>query len=335
MTKSERLLNLLILLLVQRHYISKQKIRETVPPYAEATDEAFERMFERDKDELRALGVPVEVASIDAFFDEPGYRIRPDDFALPGIDLTADEAAVIGLATRVWQHAGLAAHTSDALAKLTAAGIDVDRSRLDLASPVVTVQDPQFDAFWEASLDRVRVKFDYQRSGSAEVTTRTLEPWGVVSYSGRWYAVGRDADRGEERMFRLSRVRSAIKRVGKGGAYEIPPGTDLREITRRLGPAPNTHHGSVLVRTGTCLGMRRHATGEETGVTGPDGTSAWDRLTVAYGTVASFAEEVMSYGADACVEAPEEVRAMVVRRLAGALESQTGAGATDLGEEPA
>jgi len=157
----------------------------------------------------------------------------------------------------------------------------------------------------------------------------------VVSYSGRWYAVGRDADRGEERMFRLSRVRSAIKRVGKGGAYEIPPGTDLREITRRLGPAPNTHHGSVLVRTGTCLGMRRHATGEETGVTGPDGTSAWDRLTVAYGTVASFAEEVMSYGADACVEAPEEVRAMVVRRLAGALESQTGAGATDLGEEPA
>ena len=118
--------------------------------------------------------------------------------------------------------------------------------------------------------------------------------------------------------------KAAIKRVGKGGAYEIPPGTDLREITRRLGPAPNTHHGSVLVRTGTCLGMRRHATGEETGVTGPDGTSAWDRLTVAYGTVASFAEEVMSYGADACVEAPEDVRAMVVRRLAGALERIRG-----------
>jgi proteasome accessory factor B len=75
--------------------------------------------------------------------------------------------------------------------------------------------------------------------------------------------------------------------------------------------------------------MRRHATGEETGVAGPDGTDGWDRLTVAYGTVGSFAEEVMSYGADACVEAPAEVRETVVRRLAGALEAQaatSGAG---------
>jgi predicted DNA-binding transcriptional regulator YafY len=72
--------------------------------------------------------------------------------------------------------------------------------------------------------------------------------------------------------------------------------------------------------------MRRHATGEETAVAGPDGSAGWDRLTVAYGTVSSFAEEVMSYGSDACVEAPEEVRDMVVRRLAGALEEQ-GAGA--------
>ena len=248
MTKSERLLNLLILLLVQRHYISKQKIRETVPPYAEANDEAFERMFERDKDELRALGVPVEVDSIDAFFDEPGYRIRPDEFALPGIDLTADEAAVIGLATRVWQHAGLAAHTSDALAKLSAAGVEVDRSRLDIAGPVVTVQDPHFDVFWHASLDRIRVRFDYQRSGAGEVGTRTLEPWGVVSFSGRWYVVGRDVDRGEERMFRLSRVRSEVRRIGKGSAYEIPPGTDLRELTRTLAPAPATQQGTVLVR---------------------------------------------------------------------------------------
>ena len=315
MTKSERLLNLLILLLVQRHYISKQKIRDTVPPYAEATDEAFERMFERDKDELRALGVPVEVASIDAFFEEPGYRIRPDDFALPGIELTADEAAVVGLATRVWQHAGLAGATSDALAKLTAAGVDVDRTRLDIVPPQVSVQDPHFDAFWEASLDRVRVRFDHQRSGGGEVTTRTLEPWGVVSYSGRWYVVGRDVDRDEERMFRLSRIRSVVKRIGKGNAYEIPPGTNLRDITRRLGPAPATQDGTVLVRTGTCLGMRRHASGEEVGVRGPDGTDRWDRVTVSFSTAHALAEEVLSYGADAYAESPAEVRDLVVERL--------------------
>ena len=85
--------------------------------------DAFEKMFERDKEELRSLGVPIEVGSMDAYFDdEPGYRIRADEFALPDIELTADEAAVIGLATRVWEHARLAEATTEAVRKLTAAG---------------------------------------------------------------------------------------------------------------------------------------------------------------------------------------------------------------------
>ena len=101
--KSERLLNLLIMLLVQRHYVAKDRIRSIL--YPDSTPDAFEKMFERDKEELRSLGVPIEVGNMDAYFDdEPGYRIRPDRFALPDIDL-ADEAAVIGLATKVWQHA--------------------------------------------------------------------------------------------------------------------------------------------------------------------------------------------------------------------------------------
>ncbi len=229
---------------------------------------------------------------------------------------------MIGLATRVWQHAGLAAHTSDDMAKLSSAGVEVYRTRLDIAGPVVTVLDPHFDPFWQASLDRVRVRFDYQRSGTGEVSTRTLEPWGVVSFSGRWYVVGRDVDRGEERMFRLSRVRSAVKRLTKGNAYEIPPGTDLRELTRTLAPPPATRHGTVLVRTGTCLGMRRHATAEEVGVTGPDTATGWDRLTVTFPTPRDLAEEVLSYGADACAEEPAEVRDTVVRRL----RAVTGAG---------
>src|SRR3954447_15834535 len=95
--KSERLLNLLIMLLVQRHYVSKDRIRAIL--YPDASRDAFEKMFERDKEELRSLGVPIEVGSMDAYFeDEPGYRIRADELALPEIELAADEAAVIGLA---------------------------------------------------------------------------------------------------------------------------------------------------------------------------------------------------------------------------------------------
>ena len=95
--KTERLLNLLIMLLVQRHYVSKDRIRSIL--YDGASDDAFEKMFERDKEELRSLGVPIEVGQMDAYFDdEPGSRIRADEFALPEISLESDEAAVVGLA---------------------------------------------------------------------------------------------------------------------------------------------------------------------------------------------------------------------------------------------
>ena len=131
-TKSERLLNLVILLLVSRNYVSKQRIRESVEDYANSSnDEAFEKMFERDKEELRALGIPIDIGAIDSFFeDELGYRIARDSFELPELDLGPDEVAVLGLAARVWQHAGLAASTSTALLKLRAAGFDVDRAGL-------------------------------------------------------------------------------------------------------------------------------------------------------------------------------------------------------------
>ena len=162
--KSERLLNLLIMLLVQRHYVSKERIRAIL--YPDSRPDAFEKMFERDKEELRSLGVPIEVGSIDPLFDdEPGYRISPDEFALPDVRLAADEAAVVGLATRVWEHARLAEATTDAVRKLTAAGVEVDVSALDLVEPRLSADEPAFDVFWDATQARQEVEFDYQRPG--------------------------------------------------------------------------------------------------------------------------------------------------------------------------
>ena len=103
--KTERILNLTICLLVSGRYLPKSRIREAVEGYHNLSDAAFERTFERDKDELRSLGVPIEVGSFDPLFDdEPGYRILSSEFALPTIDLDAEEAAVVGVAARVRQH---------------------------------------------------------------------------------------------------------------------------------------------------------------------------------------------------------------------------------------
>ena len=311
--KSERLLNLLIMLLVQRHYVSKDRIRSIL--YPEAGDDAFEKMFERDKEDLRSIGVPIEVGSIDPYFeDEPGYRIRADEFQLPEISLTGDEAAVVALATKVWEHARLAEATTEAVRKLTAFGLPVDLSALDVVEPRLTADEPSFDVFWESTQDRTPVEFDYIRSGQAAVSTRHLQPWGVVRYSGRWYAVGFDTDRGEERIFRLSRIQGKARRSGRPGSYDIPAGVDIRAMARRLAPDSPNESVTVLVRHDAGGGLRRAAATVETDVPGPDSATAWDRLVLERGGLA-LADELLAYGADVYVESPPALRARVVERL--------------------
>jgi proteasome accessory factor B len=309
--KTERLLNLLIMLLVQRHYVAKERIRSIL--YGDASDDAFEKMFERDKEELRSLGVPIEVGQMDAYFDdEPGYRIRADEFALPDISLESDEAAVVALATKVWEHARLAEATTDAVSKLTAAGIDLDLAALDIAQPRLSADEPSFDVFWEATLTRRPVTFLYQRVGYDAPLTRHLEPWGVVRYSGRWYVVGLDTDRGEDRVFRLSRVVGQATMTGAPGSFAIPPGTDVREMARRVAPAGRSEEAVVLVRPGAAAVLRRAAAVVETDVPGPDELTPWDRLTLPGG---AQADELLVFGPDVYVEAPDDLRAEVVGRL--------------------
>lgn len=309
--KSERLMNLLIMLLVQRHYVPKQRIREIL--YPDASTEAFEKMFERDKEELRSLGVPIEVGSLDAFFDEPGYRIRPDEFALPEISLAPDEAAVVGLATKVWEHARLADATADALRKLTAAGLDPNIAALQIAETRLSAEEPSFDAFWEAAQGRVPVAFSYHRGGAPQATTRHLQTWGVVRYSGRWYAVGWDTDREAERVFRLSRVDGDVVDDGAPGAYQVPPDTDVRAITRRLAPSVQRSEVTLLVRAGSGHGLRRDAVLVASDVAGPDGGPGWDRVRLDRGQHA--ADELLSYGPAVYVEAPAALRDEIVTRL--------------------
>jgi proteasome accessory factor B len=310
--KSERLLNLLITLLVSRTYVTKERLREVVEPYREAGDDAFEKMFERDKEELRSLGIPIEVGYVDrAFEDEPGYRIERSAFELPDIDLAPEEAAVVGLAARVWQHAGLAAATSDALVKLKAAGVTVDREALNVVQPQLTAEEPAFEPLWDATRTRTPVRFEYRTSAGTEVSTRHLQPWGVVSYRGRWYVVGQDTDRNGPRVFRLSRVQGKVTLDGKAGSFEVPPGTDLRAVTQTLAPRPPDRTAVLLARQGAAHGLRRHARL----VSGQDVPPGWERLEVTYGATDALADEVLGYGADVVVEAPEDVRSSVVGRL--------------------
>jgi proteasome accessory factor B len=312
-SKSERLMNLVILLLVSRNYVSKDRIRETIEEYRDSPSvEAFEKKFERDKDELRALGIPIEVGYLDKFFeDEQGYRIKRDAFELPEIDLAPDEVAVLGLAARVWQHAGLAATTSDALVKLQAAGYDVDREVLASVQPTLHVEDAAFDPMLQATLSHTPVRFSYRRPGQPEAHERHLQPWGVVTADEKWYVVGLDTDRGEPRMFRLSRIEGEVVTDGRAGSFEVPPGTDVRALTQSLAPPTTPTEAVVLVRSGAGRGLRRWAEEVE-----PEVRPGWDRVRLRDQGPDGFASMLLGFGDAVVVEEPEELRTEIRERLA-------------------
>ena len=316
--KTERILNLTICLLVSGRYLPKSRIRDAVEGYHNLTDAAFERTFERDKDELRALGVPIEVGSFDPLFDdEPGYRIRASEFELPPVDLDADEAAVVGVAARVWQHASMAESTLSALAKLRAAGVDPDTTQLTSLEPSVQASEPAFEPLWTAVLERIRVSFSYR--GGAR---RTLEPWGLTSAKGRWYVIGRDVDRDAPRMFKLSRIGDLPKRVSRAGAYAVPEDLDLRALARSLGPPEPTAEALLAVRAGKAPTLRRRGTPATTEVPLPPG---YEVLRVGFGEVRSLAEEICRHAADVVVLEPAELRDAVITGLRAV--ASTGAAA--------
>lgn len=308
--KTERILNLTICLLVSRKYLSKSHIREIVEGYHGLSDAAFERTFERDKDELRHLGVPIEVGSFDPLFDdEPGYRIDRSDFELPSIELDAEEAAVVGVAARVWQHASVAESTRSALVKLRAAGVEPDASQLASLYPSVSASEPAFEPLWTAVLERTRMRFTYRGSDAP----RTLEPWGITSSKGRWYVVGHDVDRDATRMFKLSRITDLPKAVSRPGAFSVPEDLDLRSLARSLAPSPPTDRALVAIRPGKAPALSRRGESAEVS-TGPI-PGGFDLFSVGFGDLRVLAEEVVQYAADVVVLDPPELREAVIDRL--------------------
>jgi proteasome accessory factor B len=308
--RTERLLNLVIALLHTRSYLTAERIREVVQGYDEApTDEAFKRMFERDKEDLRDLGIPLETGTNSAFDDEPGYRIAQRDYALPEITLDADEAAAVGLAARMWSSAAMSAAATRAIRKLEAAGVEVADLPEGL-QPRVESGDAAFPALAEAVHDGRLVRFRYRGAAAGDATERTVEPWGVVWWHGRWYLVGHDRDRAATRVFRVSRIEDAPRASGAKGSVSRPPAVDLSAVVAAYDVASPGGVAIVRVRAGRGLGLRRQATSAR-----PAADDGWDEVELPYRDAERLADEVLPYGADAVVVEPADAVRHVVDRL--------------------
>ncbi|TQS46742.1 helix-turn-helix transcriptional regulator [Cryptosporangium phraense] len=262
--RTERLVNLLLCLLSTRRYLTAAQIAAIVPGYEHdendpKSHEAFQRMFERDKGELRDLGVPLETGTNSVFDSEPGYRVTRGDYALPEVHLDPEEAAAVGIAARLWHHAELSNAASSGLTKLRAGGVDLaDGPPLGI-EPVVSA-DPALTPMLAAIDVRRAVKFGYRTPRDDQPRQRRLQPWGVVSWRGRWYVIGHDLDRNATRCFRLSRVVGTVSAVGPLGAYAPPEGLDLVAQVAAFDPEPTDQKSArVRVRVGAAAGLRRWA----------------------------------------------------------------------------
>lgn len=312
--RAERLVNLVLALLSTRQFLTAERIRGIVPGYADAaSDEAYFRMFERDKTELRELGIPLETGRNSAFDAIDGYRIARRDYELGEIDLAPDEATAVGLAVRLWDSPELTGEAQGALVKLRAAGVEVDDHAPTVVEPRVRAE-PAFGPLLAAVQAGQAVRFEYRRSGSAERKIRTLEPWGVVSWRARWYVVGHDRDRDAPRCFRLSRVTGKVDAVGKAGVVRRPEGVNLLQMVSASSsgdPSPVTT-AHVWVADGRAAGVRRR--GRVVGRSAAGGEEG-DLVEIDLYYPESAADWLTAHGPDVLVLEPDVLAKSVHSRL--------------------
>ncbi len=336
-SKVERLVNLVIALLSTRGFITADKIRSSVAGYSDSSSaEAFSRMFERDKNELRDLGIPLEVGRVSALDAGEGYRINRDAYALPPVELTPDEATAVAVATQLWESPELITATQGALLKLRAAGVDVDpletgAAPLAIASPAgvpgLRGSEDVLGILLSAIDSRQAVQFPHRPSRAEPYTKRTVEPWGVITERGRWYLVGHDRDRDDTRVFRLSRIGAEVTAVGPRGAITVPDNVDLRRIVAQtvseVLAAPTGGPARVWVAEGRATALRRDGRSLEPPaarqLAGRDG----EVIELDIGSVDRLARDIAGYGADAVVLEPESLREDVLARLSAHAERRS------------
>jgi len=199
-------LNLLALLLDTRRALTREEIVHDVAGYP-AQITAYRRAFERDKETLRGMGVPLTTEPI-GDGSELGYRVRPDDYYLPDLGLDAEEAAALRVAVSA---VSLGSHAGEgALLKL---GGLADEAVAPIASLPIA---PALATLFEAFRTRAVVRFTHRDR------LRTVEPWGLTSKRGHWYLVGFDRDRDALRAFRADRIEGDVE-LGEPDAFETPP----------------------------------------------------------------------------------------------------------------
>lgn len=293
----ERVLNLLIYLLESPVPVTANEVRNTVIGYADQSDEAFHRMFERDKQVLRRIGVPLKLEALDPWEIDEGYTVDPDEYAIPDPGLTNEERVALSVAGTMVRLGGTEAGVG-AIIKLGGIerGVGIEPLTADLGEGAETLGD-LFGAIGE----RRRIEFTYRGH------KRSVEPYGIAHRRGHWYLVGNTTD--GERMYRVDRIEKL--QVGEDdNTFEKPKGFDIKEaVDSQPWEAGSDPAVDALVRFEADVAWWA---ARSLGVAEPDGELT---ATVSVANRDAFVGWLLSFGSQAEVLEPQELRDAVVEKV--------------------
>ncbi len=308
--KIERLINLTIALLATKRYLTKSEIFRSVEGY-EGSPETKERMFERDKDDLRSLGIEIEVGSYDPLFnDEAGYRIKQEKYQLDLGQITPTEISLLSLAAQAWQGASFDEAAQKALLKLNSIGVPSDSLTLPGASNKLSDGGRDFPLIAKAIADQQLLTFTYIDSQLFQ-NVRKIVPIGLSSRAGFWYLSGVDQEIQEIRTFRVDRIEGEIAASKGPRDFETPQNFDPKGVFEGGSPAS---FASIDVRKGKGTSLRALATSTES-------LGEWDRLRVPIYNLHTLASMVLWHGNDVFVQQPQELREILIGQLDSLVKS--------------
>lgn len=308
-SSEERIFSLLLALAATQTGVTKSELLNTVHGYSSryadpAQHANVERQFERDKDSLRELGVPIETLDSP---DAPGnnqltrYRIQRELLQLPAeVSFTRRELSLLRLASFAWRDSTLATDARRAEMKLSSFGEQLDTQLLGFA-PRITANEASFAPLQEAQENRTVVEFDYQKAAEPHPQRRRVAPLALEKFDNRWHLIAWDYDRTDTRVFLLSRITSTV-RLSKD-LFDESLLEHIEPSVARLRELRENQRATVQVVPGSEA---------ETRLGGFPGT---EQITLHYLDEDILAEELVAFGADVSVLAPDSLKQRVIRLL--------------------
>ena len=302
--KIERLVNLTIALLATRRFLTKSEIFRTVDGY-EGTAETKERMFERDKDDLRTLGIEISVGTFDPVFqDEAGYRINSETYQLDLGVISPLDLSILSMAAGSWQGAALDEAAQNAVLKLHS--MDISAEGLEIPGVPSRLADSSKDlaVISNAIFTKCSIAFNYL-SADLQSERRTVIPFSLATYKGFWYVSCLDQGVQEIRIFRLDRITGDVESGKIQAAFVAPEHFDFYEA---LTISQSKAVAVLEVRKGKGQLIRNLAMS-----TCDQGE--WDRIEIPIVNVENTRSLILWHGVDVLVVSPPELRTMVIESL--------------------